>query len=94
MPLPQDAIVQQSPSCLAANVQDELVLMSIEHGQYVALDSIGKDIWEHLAAPCRVDALCRAMIADYDADAEVITADVLEFLDQLRDVDVILVKAA
>ncbi len=51
MPLPQDAIVQQSPSCLAANVQDELVLMSIEHGQYVALDSIGKDIWEHLAAP-------------------------------------------
>lgn len=94
MPLPEDAIVQQSPACLAANVQDELVLMSIDRGQYVALDSIGKDIWERLATPCRVDALCQAMAADYDADATVITADVLEFLDKLRDVDAMLVKAA
>ncbi len=94
MPLPQDAIVQQSPSCLAANVQDDMVLMSIERGQYVALDPIGKDIWERLATPCRVDALCRAMVADYDADEAVITADVLEFLDKLRDVDAMLVTGA
>jgi hypothetical protein len=91
MPLAMDDVVSQAPECLSADVQDELVVMSVSRGEYVALDSIGKDIWQRLATPCRIDALCEALAEEYDAPRATIESDVLEFLERLLGAETLVV---
>ncbi|WP_371345962.1 PqqD family protein [Ancylobacter sp. IITR112] len=69
---------------LAADVGDTQVLLDIEQGLYFGLNAIASSIWRRLEQPVRVDALCRALEADYAADAGRLEADVLAFLAQLE----------
>ncbi|HMK67635.1 MAG TPA: PqqD family peptide modification chaperone [Stellaceae bacterium] len=84
--------VQRSEEQIAAAVDDEIIILSVERGSYFGLDDIGSDIWERLANPIRVDALCDALAAEYDANRAVIERDVLALLGKL--VDAGLVSAA
>lgn len=68
---------------LSADLGGEIVLMSVESGKYYGLDEIGSDIWNRIAVPIRVEALCAALEAAYEADAGVIARDVLILLDAL-----------
>ena len=75
--------VQRSEEQIAASVDDEIIILSVERGSYFGLDDIGSDIWERLANPIRVDALCDALAAEYDADRAMIERDVLALLGKL-----------
>ncbi|HTS93211.1 MAG TPA: PqqD family peptide modification chaperone [Stellaceae bacterium] len=75
--------VRRSEDQIAAPVDDEIIILSVERGSYFGLDDIGSDIWERLASPIRVDALCDALAAEYDADRATIERDVLALLDKL-----------
>jgi hypothetical protein len=75
--------VRRSEDQIAAPVDDEIIILSVERGSYFGLDDIGSDIWERLATPMRVDALCDALAAEYDADRATIERDVLALLDKL-----------
>ena len=44
--------IARSPSVLAAEVDGEIVMMSIEQGLYFGLDDIGSDIWKRIDPPC------------------------------------------
>ncbi len=83
MPVRLDTAVTQSPNCLAANVGEDLVVMSVEHGTYLALDPIARDIWERIAGARSAGDLCDTLAADYDAPPDIIETDVLDLLDTL-----------
>src|SRR5262249_15475153 len=40
--------VQRSEEQIAAAVDDEIIILSVERGSYFGLDDIGSDIWERL----------------------------------------------
>jgi hypothetical protein len=82
-------VISRSPSVLAADVQGEIVMMSIEQGQYFGLDDIGSDIWKRIEQPCSFAALIDGLAADYEADRATITADVRALLDQMAAQDVV-----
>lgn len=75
--------VRRSESSLSAGIDDELVLMSIEQGNYYGLDAIGADIWQRLEKQVRVSELCDTLGMEYDADAGTIRRDVLALLQRL-----------
>ncbi len=93
MPVRLDDTVAQSPTCLAADMGGEVVVMSVERGLYLALDPVGRDIWNRVAAPCTVKSLCGTLLAEYDASAAIIESDVLDLLDTLVEAGVIEVRA-
>lgn len=70
---------------LAAEIGGEVVLMSVERGNYYGLDEIGSDIWRRLEQPLRVADLVTALAADYDGEVAVIERDVLDLLTKLLD---------
>jgi len=74
-------ILSRSPTVLAAEVDGEVVMMSIERGHYFGLDDIGSDIWKRLEPPCSFSALIDGLAADYEADRATIAADVRVLLD-------------
>jgi len=81
--LSSSSMVRRSDDQIAARVDDEVVILSVERGSYFGLDDIGSDIWERIASPMRVDALCDALVAKYDADRATIERDVLALLEKL-----------
>jgi hypothetical protein len=82
-------IISRSPSVLTAEVDGEVVMMSIEQGQYFGLDDIGSDIWKRLDSPCAFADLIDRLAADYDADRASIAADVRALLESMAARDVV-----
>ncbi len=83
--LSPDSTVRRSEDHLAAELGDELVLMSGVRGNYYGLDAIGADIWGRLGQTVSVADLCAALGREYDADAETIRRDVLALLSKLAE---------
>jgi hypothetical protein len=88
-PIAELAVISRSPSVLAAEVDGEIVMMSIEQGRYFGLDDIGSDIWKRIEQPCSFAALVDALATDYDADRGTIAADVTALLNRMAEQDVV-----
>lgn len=82
-------VISRSPAVLVAEVDGEIVMMSIEKGRYYGLDDIGSDIWKRIEPPCSFAALVEALAADYEADRGTIEADVTALLTQMAEQDVV-----
>jgi hypothetical protein len=82
-------IISRSPSVLTAEVDGEVVMMSIQQGQYFGLDDIGSDIWKRIEPPCSFAALIDGLAVDYEADRATILADVHNLLLRMADQDVV-----
>ncbi|MBB5941869.1 MULTISPECIES: PqqD family protein [unclassified Xanthomonas] len=85
MHIAPSTIIARTPGCLAAEMGDELVLMSTERGLYLSLDRVGKDVWSHLDPPCAFATLCDRLSAEYAAPRTTIETDVTTLLETLRD---------
>jgi Coenzyme PQQ synthesis protein D (PqqD) len=83
------AIVSRSPSVLTAEVDGEIVMMSIEQGHYFGLDQIGSDIWKRIEPPCSFAALIDGLAADYEADRTTIVTDVQNLLGHMVERDIV-----
>ena len=82
-------LISRSPSVLTAEVDGEVVMMSIEQGRYFGLDDIGSDIWKRIEPPCSFASLIDALAADYEADRATIAADVQILLGRMAEQDVV-----
>ena len=82
-------LISRSSSVLTAEVDGEIVMMSIEQGRYFGLDDIGSDIWKRLDEPCSFAALVDRLTVDYDADRTTIAADVQDLLRLMAEQDVV-----
>ena len=82
-------VISRSPSVLTAEVEGEIVMMSIEQGRYFGLDDIGSDIWKRIEAPCSFAALIDRLMVDYEADRATIAADVQALLGRMAAQDVV-----
>ncbi len=67
-----------------ALIDDEIVILKLQTNNYVALNEIGRRIWELLESPCRVADLCQQLNQKFAATPEQIAADVLPFLAELE----------
>jgi Coenzyme PQQ synthesis protein D (PqqD) len=89
-PVVADAtMISRSPSVLTAEVDGEVVMMSIEQGRYFGLDDIGSDIWKRLDTPCSFAELIDRLATDYDADRAAIATDVRALLARMAEQDVV-----
>ena len=67
-----------------AEIDNEIVALSIEHGTCYGMNRVGSRIWKLLAEPIRIDDLCSALRAEYRVDAEVCERQVLDLLKEFR----------
>lgn len=73
-----------SPQVIHSKIDDEVVVMSIEAGEYLTLDSVGSRIWELLSEkPSTVDELVGLLMEEYEVDRETCLNDVQAFIDDM-----------
>ena len=77
-------IVACRDGLIEAEVDDEIVALSIEHGTCYGMNRVGSRIWNLLANPIRICDLCASLVAAYRVDPEVCERQVLDLLEELR----------
>lgn len=77
--------VSQIEDIVVSDIDDEKVMMSIEKGQYYALDPVGSRVWEFIEKPVRVSELIDVLLLKYDVDRKTCERDVLKFLEDLQE---------
>ena len=82
-------VISRNPLVVAAEVDGEIVMMSIEQGRYFGLDDIGGDIWKRIEQPCSFAALVDGLAADDDGDRGTIVAHLAALLTRMAEQDVV-----
>lgn len=75
--------VVRAGKLLATDLDEETILMSVERGAYYGMEETARRIWEIIATPHTVNALCRRLGEEYAVSPEVCRQDVLAFLEEL-----------
>jgi len=78
-----DTKVFRNDNVVWSSIDDEMVAMCIETGQYYGLDSISTRIWELLEKPLTVNQLCEVLLNEFDVEPQRCEEDVLALLNKL-----------
>ena len=79
-----DTVVACKDDFLQAEIDGEILALSIEQGTCYGMNRVGSRIWNLLAKPIRVCDLCATLLAAYRVDPDVCERQVLELLEGLR----------
>lgn len=70
---------------MEAEMDNELVMMSLENNAYYGLDRVGKVIWQMLETPQSIDAIADQLIKRFDVSKEQCLEDIMPFFEKLLD---------
>jgi hypothetical protein len=79
-----DERLRRQDGVLAQEAQGRTVLLRLSDGGYYALDEVGAMIWERCDGRRAVGEILAELCAEFDAPEDVIRADMLEFIGELR----------
>src|SRR5262249_60852481 len=78
------AVVRHTDGLLSAEIDDEIVALSIEHGTCYGLNRVGSRIWTLLARPVRIRDLVATLLTEYEVDPDICERQVLDLLEEFR----------
>jgi len=77
------AIAKRTEAFSETEIDDEVVLMKLDSGEFFSITGTGRAIWAMIDGRRDRAAVVAALAAQFDAPEAEIAADVDEFLDQL-----------
>jgi hypothetical protein len=79
-----DTVVARRDDLVEAEIDDEILALSIERGVCYGMNRVGSRIWKLLAKPTRICDLCATLLAAYRVDSDACERQVLDLLEELR----------
>jgi len=76
--------LKRNPDLVAAEMDGDIVMMSVETGTYFGLTGIAPQIWEALQTPQSAEELFSEMLSLYDVEEDVLRADLTAFLADMQ----------
>jgi hypothetical protein len=87
------SVIERTPRVLSTPLQSDLVFLNPGRDNYVAIDGVGRAIWETLTEPMTIAAMVARLQQNFDADPAVIESDLITFVDQMQQEGLIRVAA-
>ena len=81
--LNQNSIVQRDPEIIAAEADQDLVMVSIASGSYYGVSDVARAIWEAIEHPKKVSDLVDDLTSAYNVDRSKCEKETLSFLGDL-----------
>jgi Coenzyme PQQ synthesis protein D (PqqD) len=78
-----DSVLVQDKEPTTADLDGEVVVLSVRAGSYYGFNQVATEIWNMLAEPCRVGEIFDSLSERHDVDAETLASDVTPFLQTL-----------
>jgi hypothetical protein len=79
-----DSRIVRNDELPSAPVDREIVFLNARLERYVALDDVGRRIWDKLAAPITIETLVDELEHEFLAPPGVIARDVVAFVSELE----------
>ena len=79
------SIIVQVGGNIVSDMDGEKVMLSIKNGKYYNLGEVGGFIWECIQQPKSIGNVIEEVQAAYDITAEQCEADIIPFLEMLRE---------
>jgi len=90
-----DTVIQRNESrFLASQLGAETVMMDMDSGDYLGINSVASDMWALLQEPIKVETLIKTMVEMYDVSEEVCKAEVDAFLPKMLAQNMLIIQAA
>ena len=70
---------------VSSDLVEESVILNLKTGMYFGLSEVGASVWKLLQHPITVEDICKAMLQDYEVEAEQCERDILALLQELID---------
>lgn len=80
-----DSVLVQSSEPRAAALDGGVVVLSVRAGAYFGFNRVASEIWQMLAAPCRVGRIVDTLCESHDVDRQTVIRDVTPFLQTLLE---------
>jgi Coenzyme PQQ synthesis protein D (PqqD) len=74
----------RSDGFIDAEIDHEIVALSIQHGICYGLNPVGSRILKLVATPVRVGDLCTTLVSEYHVDRDVCERETIGLLEELR----------
>ena len=85
----RNEVFQRNPDLIGALIDNELVMMSAEKGQYYGLAGVGLRIWELLEQPRGFDQLVDQILDEFEVGREECQQDMAQFLKQMLELGLV-----
>lgn len=82
-------LIRRAAHQVSCNLNDEVAILNLRSTLYFGLDDVGACVWDALAEPSRLEALCRAVAARFAVSEAACEPDVLAFLAALHEAGLI-----
>lgn len=80
-----NTLVIRNPELITTEMDGDIVMMSIERGEYFGLGGVGSRAWALLAQPTCVDAMAQTICNEFAVDLATAQADLKKFVQELMD---------
>ena len=77
------SVVQRGPDVIAAEAGKDVVMVSIDKGQYYGVSEVAREIWQAIERPKMVSDLIADLVANYNVDRTLCEKETLLFLEEL-----------
>jgi Coenzyme PQQ synthesis protein D (PqqD) len=78
-----NCIVQRDPEIIAAEADQDLVMVSIANGSYYGVSDVARAIWEGIEHPRKVSDLIDDLTVAYNVERSKCEAETVSFLGEL-----------
>lgn len=89
-----DWIVQRDPEIIAAEADQDIVMVSIANGAYYGVSHVAREIWAAIEHPKKISDLIDDLAASYNVDRSSCEEQTLSFLEDLLTERLLQVKDA
>lgn len=81
--------VCQSKEIDATDLDGEKVMMNLDLGKYFSLNPVGSRIWDLMDNEISIEEIIKTLLNEYNVDEKVCEKSVLEYLDKLKNANLI-----
>ena len=86
------SIIQREPEVIAAEADQDLIMVSIATGHYYGISNVAREIWDVIERPKKVSDLIHDLTTNYQIDPTLCENETLSFLQTLLDEGLLQVK--
>jgi Coenzyme PQQ synthesis protein D (PqqD) len=79
----RDSIIKVGKEQVACDLAGEVVILSLQSGQYFGLNEVGGRIWNLIQEPKTVNTVFEALLQEYDVSPDRLEGDVLALLEKM-----------
>jgi len=82
-------IVCKPESIISTDLDEGIVMMDIEKGQYYSLNTVGSSIWKRIEDPIVVADICDQLMTEFEVSKQQCQEEVLTYLARLLELGIV-----